>query len=109
MSKRLTKEEKNKQVIVDIINEMFVISNNTYTYQDIENRTDDWYNLVTMSEKEYFEWLEWGKNHLCKKLRIGKKLAEIEMSMMGLRFGLRIDNKIENRKNKLNEILKDYE
>lgn len=90
--------DKIKIAIKDIINQMFIISDNDCTYDQIENRTDFWFNQMTMTYVEYEEWQKWRTNYLRKKLKFKKKLAEQEMGMVGLKYGLKIDNKIEERK-----------
>jgi hypothetical protein len=107
MRKRLSRQEKYAMALKEIINEMFIISDNPYTFEDIEHRTDDWYNQITMTEKNYLEWIEWGTNYLKKKFKYNKRFAEIEMGMISMNYGLRVDSKSEERQNKLNEILKD--
>ena len=98
--------DKIKIVIKDIINQMFIISDNDCTYDQIENRTDFWFNQMTMTDAEYEQWQKWGNNYLREKLKFKKKLAEQEMRMIGLRYGLNIDNKKEEREKKINELLK---
>ena len=107
MGKRLSRQEKYAMALKEILNQMFIISDNPYTFDDIEHRTDDWYNQITMTEKSYLEWIEWGTNYLKKKFKYNKRFAEIEMGMISMNFGLRVDSKQEERQNKLNEILKD--
>lgn len=97
--------DKIKVAIKDIINQMFIISGNDCTYDEIENRTDFWFNQMTMTDEQFEEWQKWGTNYLRKKLKFKKELAEREMAMVGLNYGLKIDNKIEQRENKINEIL----
>jgi len=98
--------DKIKIAIKDIINQMFIISGNDCTYDQIENRTDFWFNQMTMTNEQFEKWQKWGTNYLIKKLKFKKKLAEQEMGMIGLRHGLKIDNKIEERQQKINELLK---
>ena len=40
--------DKIKIAIKDIINQIFIISYNDCTYDQIENRTDFWFNQMTM-------------------------------------------------------------
>jgi hypothetical protein len=98
--------DKIKIAIKDIINQMFIISGNDCTYDQIENRTDFWFNQMTMTNEQFEEWQKWGTNYLRKKLKFKKKLAEQEMGMIGLKYGLRIDDKIVEREKKINELLK---
>jgi len=49
MTKRLTKEQKREQVLIDLINKMFEIAGHEVTYNDIVGRTDQWYTEWTMT------------------------------------------------------------
>ncbi len=91
MAKRLTRAEKEKQLVVDLMNEMFKIAGHEVTYQDIEGRQDAWYKQWTMTPAQYHEWLAWGTKLIAKRMRINKKWAEREMAMIGLNWGLMFD------------------
>mgnify|MGYP003661623884 FL=1 len=41
MKKRMSREEKRQQAVIDIINQMFVIAGHNITYDDIKDRKDD--------------------------------------------------------------------
>jgi hypothetical protein len=91
MAKRLTKEEKINQAVVDLINEMFKIAGYNVTYDDIKDRKDDWYAQWTMTEQQYDEWKRFGENYLKTKLKYSQKTAKMEMAFFGLNYGLRFD------------------
>jgi hypothetical protein len=91
MARRLSRQEKIDQAIVDLINEMFKIAGHNVTYEDIKDRKDDWYAQWTMTEKQYDKWRDWGKSYLRKKLTITIKQAEKEMSWVGLMWGLKFE------------------
>jgi hypothetical protein len=38
--KRLTKQQKREQAVIDLLNQMFVIAGHNVTYDDIKGRTD---------------------------------------------------------------------
>ena len=90
MAKRLTREEKREQAIVDLINEMFRIAGHDATYDDMVGREDQWFNEYTMTEEQYNEWKKWGKKYLMKKLDLYAARAEKEMDWVGLMWGLKI-------------------
>ena len=92
MAKRLTREQKWDQAVVDLINEMFKIAGHAVTYDDIKDRKDDWFQQWTMTVAQYDEWKDWGKKYLMKKLRLYAKMAEREMAMMGLMWGLKFSD-----------------
>jgi hypothetical protein len=91
MAKRLTRQEKLDQSIIDLINEMFRIAGHEVTYEDIKDRKDNWFHDWTMTEDQYNEWKMWGKKYLQKNLRLYAKQAEKEMSWVGLMWGLKFD------------------
>ena len=91
MAKRLSRQEKQQQAVVDIINKMFEIAGHAVTYDDIKDRKDDWFTQWTMTEAQYDDWKKWGKQYLMKKLRMYAKRAEREMAMIGLMWGLKFE------------------
>jgi hypothetical protein len=92
MKKRLSREEKKQQAVVDLINKMFEIAGHSITYDDIKDRQDDWYTDWTITMKQNSEWKEWGEQYLRKTFRMSPKLAEREMAMIGLMWGLRFSD-----------------
>ena len=92
MAKRLTREQKWNQAVVDLINEMFIIAGHAVTYDDIKDRKDAWYTEWTMTMQEYEDWKLWGKKYLMKELRIYAKQAEKEMLWFNLQCGLKYSN-----------------
>ena len=89
--KRLTRAQKEEQMVPDMINKMFEIAGHGVTYNDIKDRKDAWYAQWTMTEQQYDEWKLWGKKYLMKNLRMYAKMAERQMSMIGLMWGLKFD------------------
>lgn len=98
MAKRLSRQEKWDQAVVDIINEMFKIAGHEVIYDDIKDRKDDWFNEWTMTEEQYEVWKKWGKQYLMKKLNLYAKQAEKEMSWVGLMWGLKFENHVIEEK-----------
>jgi hypothetical protein len=92
MAKRLTRQEKLDQAVVDLINEMFKIAGHEVTYEDIKDRKDNWFHDWTMTEDQYDEWKLWGKKYLQNKLRMYAKQAEKEMNWVGLMWGLKFSD-----------------
>lgn len=92
MAKRLTREQKREQVLIDLINKMFEIAGHEVTYDDIVGRTDQWYTEWTMTMAQAEEWRKWGKQHLIKTLRISAKQAEHEMMWANLQWGLKCND-----------------
>jgi hypothetical protein len=89
MAKRLSSEEKKKQAIIDIINQMFIIAGHEVTYDDIKDRKDYWFSKWTMTETQNEEWREWGVDYLRKSLKMNKVLAKNEMLWFNLQWGLK--------------------
>ena len=92
MAKRLTREQKNEKAVVDLINEMFHIAGHTVTFDDVKERKDNWFNDWTMTEAQYNEWQKWGKQYIMKTYRASAKMAEREMAMVGLQWGLKFSD-----------------
>ena len=92
MAKRLSRDEKWDQAVIDLINKMFEIAGHNVTYNDIKDRKDDWYSQWTMTVEQGEEWKLWGKKYLMKKLRLYAKQAEKEMGMCSLMWGLKYSN-----------------
>ena len=91
MAKRLTREEKLNQAVVDLINEMFKIAGHSTTYDDIKDRKDQWFSEYTMTEEQNEQWIKWGRVYLRKKLNLYAKQAEKEMLWINLMWGLKLD------------------
>jgi len=90
--KRLTREQKREKAVVDLINQMFIIAGHEVTYDDVVGRKDDWYAQWTMTVEQSEEWRAWGENYLRKNLKLNKYLAEREMAMVNLMWGLKYSN-----------------
>jgi len=86
--KRLTREQKREQAVVDLINQMFIIAGHDVTYDDIKDRKDDWYQQWKMTIEQADEWKQWGIKYLRENLKINKKMAENEMLWFNLQYGL---------------------
>ena len=97
--KRLTREQKREKAVVDLINQMFIIAGHDVTYDDVAGRKDDWYAQWTMTVEQGEEWKKWGENYLRKNLKVNKYLAEREMAMVNLMWGLKYSNWEEYNKN----------
>ena len=90
--KRLTKEQKREQAVVDLINQMFIIAGHEITYDDIKDRKDDWFTEYSMTVEQGEEFKKWGKKYLMKNLRTYAKSAEREMQWFSLQWGLTYSN-----------------
>ena len=87
--KRQTREEKMNLLVIDLINMMFEYAGHNVTYDDIKDRKDDWYTEWTMTMDQNREWMEWGRNEMKKRLKWSNKIAEKEMAMINLMWGLK--------------------
>ena len=88
---RLSIEQKRRQAVIDLLNQMFIIAGHQVTYDDIKDRKDDWYTQWTMSPEQNNEWVNWGVAYLRKNLKMNKKTAETEMAWVSLMWGLKFD------------------
>ena len=87
--KRLTKEQKREQAVIDLLNQMFIIAGHNVTYEDIKGRKDNWWAEWTMTTTQADEWKAWGIDYLRKNLKLNKVLAEKEMQWVNLQWGLK--------------------
>ena len=78
------------QITKALINEMFKIAGHDVTYQDIVGRKDEWYQEWTMTEKENKQWVDWGTKFIEHHLNVLPTLAETEMAMFNMNYGLKI-------------------
>ena len=88
-AKRLTKQQKREQAVIELLNQMFVIAGHSVTYEDIKGRTDNWWAEWTMTTAQADQWKAWGIDYLRKNLKLNKTLAEKEMQWMNVQWGLK--------------------
>ena len=86
------KQDKSKQILKELVDKMFEIAGHSLKYEDVENRTDNWFQQYTMTEAQNEEWRNWGVTFLRKKRRWNKTLADREMRMLDLYCGLKISD-----------------
>jgi hypothetical protein len=91
MAKRLSREEKLNQAVIDLINQMFIMAGHDVTYDDIKDRKDAWFTDWTMTEQQYEDWKKWGEHYLRKNLKLTAVLAEKQMIWVGLQWGLKFE------------------
>ena len=84
--------DKNKLILKELIDKMFEIAGHPLKFEDVEGRTDNWYQQYTMTEAQNEEWREWGIKLIMKKRRYNKFLADREMRMLDLYCGLKISD-----------------
>ncbi|MFZ9302391.1 MAG: hypothetical protein ACO239_03410 [Sediminibacterium sp.] len=92
MAKRLTREEKQKLFVENVINKMFEIAGHDVTYDDVKDRQDNWYAQWTMTMEQNEEWQKWGIAEIRKQFKFNKILAEREMGMVSLMWGLKFSD-----------------
>jgi len=91
------KGNKERLILKELIDKMFEIAGHPLKFEDVEGRTDNWFQQYTMTEAQNEEWRNWGTKFLNKKRRWSKKLADREMRMLDLYCGLSIsDSKFAN-------------
>jgi hypothetical protein len=71
---------------------MFEIAGHSVTYIDNKDRKDDWYTQWNMTVEQNDEWKKWGELEIIKKLKYNKIIAEREMAMISLMWGLKFSN-----------------
>ena len=98
--KRLSREQKREQAVVDLINQMFIIAGHDVTYDDILGK-EKWFQEYSMTVEQGEEFKKWGKKYLMKNLRTYAKAAEREMQWFSLQWGLTYSNWEEYHQNNL--------
>jgi hypothetical protein len=89
--KRLTREQKREQAVVDLINQMFIIAGHDVTYDDVLG-VENWFQKYTMTVEQGEEFKKWGKKYLMKELYESARSAEREMLWFNLQWGLTYSN-----------------
>jgi predicted ArsR family transcriptional regulator len=88
----MNRQEKDKQILKELVDKMFEIAGHDLKFEDVEGRTDEWYQQYTMTEEQNKEWREWGVKRLKKMRRYNTYLAEREMAWLDLYCGLKISD-----------------
>ena len=84
--------DKSKLVLKELIDKMFEMAGHPLKFEDVEGRTDNWFQQYTMTEAQNEEWRDWGIKLIMKKHRYNKYLADREMRMLDLYCGLKISD-----------------
>jgi len=93
MTRAEQKANKERQLLKELIDKMFEIAGHDLKFEDVEGRTDNWFQQYTMTEAQNKEWKKWGITHLRKKKRhFNKFLAERQMAWLDLYCGLKISD-----------------
>lgn len=95
------RQDKNQLILKELIDKMFEIAGHPLKFEDVEGRTDNWFQQYTMTEAQNEEWKEWGTKLIQKKKRYNKEFARKEIAWLDLYCGLKIsdsrfNNKIED-------------
>lgn len=92
MVKRKSKQQKRELFVEDTINKMFEIAGHDVTYNDIKGRQDNWYAQWTMTMDQSEEWRKWGVAEIKKQFKYSTVMAEREMGMVSLMWGLKFSD-----------------
>jgi len=84
--------DKNKLILKELIDKMFEIAGHPLKFEDVEGRTDNWFQQYTMTQAQNEEWRDWGIKLIMKKRRYNRYLADREMRMLDLYCGLKISD-----------------
>ena len=97
----MKRQDKDKLILKTLIDKMFEIAGHPLKFEDVEGRTDNWFQQYTMTEAQTEEWRDWGVKFISKKRRFGDKLASREMAWLDLYCGLKIsDSRFNNEEEK---------
>jgi len=86
------RQDKERLILKELIDKMFEISGYSLKFEDVEGRTDNWFQRYTMTEAQNEEWREWGIKLLMKKKRYKKNYADRSIRMLDLYCGLKISD-----------------
>jgi len=92
MTRVKQREDKDRLILKELIDKMFEIAGHDLKFEDVEGRTDNWFQQYTMTEAQNEEWREWGIKLIMKKRRYNRYLADREMRMLDLYCGLKISD-----------------
>jgi hypothetical protein len=88
----MKKQDKDKLILKELIDKMFEIAGHDLKFEDVEGRTDNWFQQYTMTEIQNEEWRDWGIDLIMKKRRYKRHLADREIRMLDLYCGLKISD-----------------
>ena len=88
----MKRADKNKMILKELIDKMFEIAGHPLKFEDVEGRTDNWFQQHTMTEAQNEEWRDWGIKLIMKKRRYNKFLADREIRWLDLYCGLKISD-----------------
>lgn len=97
----MKRQDKDKLILKELIDKMFEIAGHPLKFEDVEGRTDNWFQEYTMTEAQNAEWKEWGIKLLMKKKRYNTKYAGREIAMLDLYCGLKISDSKFNRQKEI--------
>jgi hypothetical protein len=92
MTRAQQKVDKDRLLLKELIDKMFELAGHNLKFEDVEGRTDNWFQQHTMTEAQNEEWREWGIKLIMKKRRYNRYLADREMRMLDLYCGLKISD-----------------
>jgi hypothetical protein len=92
MTRVKQREDKDRLILKELIDKMFELAGHDLKFEDVEGRTDNWFQQHTMTEAQNEEWRDWGIKLIMKKRRYNRYLADREMRMLDLYCGLKISD-----------------
>lgn len=88
-----TKEASlNNDQIKELVSKQLQFRDETF---DEATKDPNWRSKNSITPNEYSEWLEWAVNHLVSRYDMEEKEAQIQLSWMELKWGVRV-NTYEN-------------
>jgi len=88
--RRRNKKDRNKTILKTVIDKMFEMAGHPLKFEDVEGRTDNWFQQYTMTKIQNEEWRAWCINYLNKVEKFNKKKAGLEISMIDMYCGLKV-------------------
>lgn len=97
----MQRREKIQEVFVELIN--LQLEPHNKTYEDVKQDPNWYMNFPTTRENEH-KFMKVGTDLIRKKLRMSKKLAEMEMSWFILQWGLTTKDSIKDLEKEVIEL-----
>lgn len=89
---------KTDEVYKELINKMLEIAGHDVRFDDVL-KTDNWYQVYTMTKEQEDEVVKFGVDLFRKKLRYRKAMAEQQMQWFMLMWGLKLKKSTLDKNN----------
>lgn len=92
MTRAEQKANKDRLLLKELIDKMFELAGHDLKFEDVEGRTDNWFQQYTMTKAQNEEWVKWMKEYFKTECKMFSKIAEREANMCSLMWGLKFSD-----------------